>query len=206
MLAAFLPSRKVTGWAFFLSLSLLTCACHRNDTPAVAAVVAGPLQPTRPSPEDFVVAKNAMRLSEVAFKLRGGTPKDELLAEVLRRKVVTSMVSATELELAAFGAGSRLLAALKDPINLLTEKQEQAYGELAQAKQNQPALKVANARPVAISPVQAAQAEELRRKQDLDRYSRPIKQDAAVARAKSADTIRAAREAESQSNRRQGVR
>jgi hypothetical protein len=75
----------------------------------------------KPSADDFAVARKTMPTSEVLFKIRAGFRKEEVLSEVLRRKTPTKIVSATELELAAFGAGPRLIAALKDDNNILTK-------------------------------------------------------------------------------------
>ena len=56
--------------------------------------------------------------------------KEELVSEVRRRRILATIVDATELELAAHGAGRQLIAALKDKTNLLTEAQEKIYTQL----------------------------------------------------------------------------
>ena len=76
-----------------------------------------------------------MPISEMVSGLRRGVSKQELLAEVRRRRVPAKIVEATELELAANGAGHELIAALKDDANVLTESQEKAYMELLVERQ-----------------------------------------------------------------------
>ena len=68
-----------------------------------------------------------MTLDEVVSRLRAGTGKAEILAEVKRRRIPAKIVDATELELAANGAGRELIAAMKDPANVLSRGQESAY-------------------------------------------------------------------------------
>jgi hypothetical protein len=90
--------------------------------------------PAGPTAEDMAVARGAMPISEVMFKVRAGVSREEILAEVTRRKIPAGIVAATELQLSAYGAGPRLIAAMKDNKNILTEKQEQAYGRLMAEK------------------------------------------------------------------------
>lgn len=77
-----------------------------------------------------------MPVSEVLAQLRSGVPKEKLLEEVKTRHLATKIVDQNELELAANGAGHVLLAAMKDPQNLLTPAQETAYMQLVAERQS----------------------------------------------------------------------
>lgn len=79
---------------------------------------------------DLEVARGAVSISEIISALRRGVSKEELVSEVRRRRIPATIVAATELELAAHGAGRHLIAALKDKANLLTEAQEKIYTQL----------------------------------------------------------------------------
>ena len=68
-----------------------------------------------------------MPLTEVIAELKAGVPKEKVLENVRRRRLATLLVEANELEFAANGAGRELLAALRDPKNLLTPSQEAIY-------------------------------------------------------------------------------
>ena len=85
--------------------------------------------------EDLRIGRNAMPISEVVAALAAGVPKEKVLEEVRRRRVTGAVVDATELQLAANGAGRELIAALKDPKNHLTPTQEAAYMQLVVERQ-----------------------------------------------------------------------
>lgn len=99
-------------------------AVQSNSTPAPDAAMAA----------DLEVARGAMSTSEIISALRRGVSKEELVSEVRRRRILATIVDATELELAAHGAGRQLIAALKDKANLLTEAQEKLYTQLLLAR------------------------------------------------------------------------
>ena len=109
-------------------------ACNKD--PASAAGQSKALQPKPTSSPaqvtaaDLEVARGAISISEIVSALRRGVSKEELLAEVRRRRIPATIVDATELELAANGADRQLMAALKDKANALTEPQEKAYMQL----------------------------------------------------------------------------
>ena len=190
MPATLTRNQKTAACAWVLALLVSNSACNRTDTTMLVT------PPARPTAEDFAVAKNAMPLSEVVFKVRGGISKEEVLAEVLRRKVVTHIVSATELELAAYGAGTRLLAALKDPKNVLTEKQELAYGELLSARQIEAPQRRSDAPAQQTSIAETARAKELERQQDNDRYYQQMKRQELVAQSQREREMATARQIE----------
>ena len=76
-----------------------------------------------------------MPLDEVVARLRAGVPPRKVLDEVRRRRIPAKIVEASELRLAANGAGRELIAAMKDPANVLTAAQEAAYMQLVTPKQ-----------------------------------------------------------------------
>jgi hypothetical protein len=99
-------------------------------TPPTATAAASPGTSDAANEEDLRVAQNAMSVAEVLAKLRAGVPKAQILEEVKTRRIPAKIVDATELELAAAGAGRELLKAMKDSQNVLTEAQETAYIQL----------------------------------------------------------------------------
>lgn len=62
--------------------------------------------------------------------------RKKVLEEVKTRHLASKIVAQNELELAANGAGHVLLAAMKDPQNLLTPAQETAYIKLVAERQS----------------------------------------------------------------------
>lgn len=107
-------------------LLLTVTGCH-HDTPAPAPKAAATPAAKGPSEEDIRVARNALTIRDVVGELRAGVPKEKVLADVKQRHLTSLAVESSELELAANGAGHELLAALKDPSNLLSPMQEAAY-------------------------------------------------------------------------------
>ena len=106
--------------------------CERSKpviSPAtvVADKTAAPGANGQPSAEDARVAREAITIADVLGMLRADVPNDQIIAEVKRRRMPQVLVEAGELELAANGAGHRLIAALKDPENTLTESEDKAY-------------------------------------------------------------------------------
>ena len=76
-----------------------------------------------------------MSLDEVLARLKAGVRPSKVTEEVRRRRIAARVVEASELRLAAHGAGRELIAAMKDPANVLSEAQEAAYMQLMTAKQ-----------------------------------------------------------------------
>ena len=97
--------------------------------------------PGAPTAEDLSIARNAMSLDEVLARLRAGVPPAKVVEEVRRRRIPAKIVEASELRLAANGAGRELIAAMKDPANVLTAAQEAAYMQLVAPKQKAEAAK-----------------------------------------------------------------
>ena len=144
------PAMRITfrfvTTTLFAAAFLQFSACSKAPAPAAAKIE--PAQPrSTPSPEqlaaaDLEAARRVISISEILSALRRGVPKEELLAEVRRRRIATTIVEATELELAANGAGHQLIAALKDKANVLTESQEKAYMQLlAERERTAPSAK-----------------------------------------------------------------
>jgi hypothetical protein len=118
----------------FAAVLLQFSACSKPPAPAASGSKAvqsnSTLAPDAAMAADLEVARGAMSTSEIISALRRGVSKEELVSEVRRRRIPATIVDATELELAAHGAGRQLIAALKDKTNLLTEAQEKLYTQL----------------------------------------------------------------------------
>ena len=117
------------------SAFLLLAACGPKKTAALPPLPAvAPLPPTRvealPQKERLSV-DDAMTLKDVAFALRAGTADAELSAEIARRGVVEKLDDPAAKELAASGASPGVIAALRDPLNLLTAAEKTRYTERA---------------------------------------------------------------------------
>jgi hypothetical protein len=87
-----------------------------------------------PTAEDLQIARAAIPLSEVSLMLRSGYKQDAILAEVIRRHVPSAPDAQTEDALIQAGATAKLIAALKDKRNILTENQKEAYDSIANKK------------------------------------------------------------------------
>lgn len=128
------PHVRQRSFAAVIGLALLLClgtACSRSNPDTKANASKAAASPAGPSEEDLRVAREAMSISEVVAQLRAGVPKEKVLDLVQRRRLTSLAVPSAELELAANGADHKLLAALKDPANLITPAQETAYMHVA---------------------------------------------------------------------------
>jgi hypothetical protein len=117
---------------FLLAAGIVSHAgCDRpgfSIAPGPKKETAGPKStPAGPSADDTRVAREAITLADVLVMLQANVPNEKITADVTRRHIPQTLVDAGELELAANGAGHILIAALKDPKNLLTENQDKAY-------------------------------------------------------------------------------
>lgn len=167
-------------------------ACNRVSTPAVA-------EQTLPAPtaEDIRIARRAISVNEVSLLARNGLHK-EALASVLQRRIPEELSAEEELKLRGF-AKPELLAALKDPQNILTPVQKDAYDEafanqLAQKEQvaNSQALRANNQRQLASAQTEQAWAANAAEQQEIERRRR-LNQEAAYA-AEQSKAEREARE------------
>ena len=86
-----------------------------------------------PSAEDVRIGREAISLSEVSLLARTGLTK-EAMAAVKQRRIPAPLSAAEELQFRGF-ANAELLAALKDPQNILTPAQKDIYDE-AKGKQD----------------------------------------------------------------------
>jgi hypothetical protein len=84
--------------------------------------------------EDLRIAREAIPLSEVSLMMRGGYKQDSIVAEVIRRHVPSAPDAQTEDSLVRAGATPKLLAALKDKKNILTENQKEAFDNMTAEK------------------------------------------------------------------------
>jgi arginine utilization protein RocB len=110
-----------TAVAFLITLLILT-GCSRSTV----------RKPT--TAEDLRIAREAIPLSEVSLMMRGGYKQDSIVAEVIRRHIPSAPDAQTEDSLLQAGATSKLLAALKDKKNVLTENQKEAYDNMTAEK------------------------------------------------------------------------
>lgn len=74
---------------------------------------------------------DAMTVKDVAFALRSGGSDVELVAEIARRGVVDKIDDAMGKELTASGASPTVIAALRDPRNILTAAEKARFNERA---------------------------------------------------------------------------
>jgi hypothetical protein len=118
-----IPSRIALLAAFLFTLG----ACNRSPAP-LTADQSGPT----PSAEDIRIGRQAISVNEVSLLAQNGFHKDAV-ATVLRRHIPEEMTAEEELKLRGF-AKPELIAAMKDPQNILTPPQKDAYDE-AKGKQ-----------------------------------------------------------------------
>ena len=178
----------------FLALLLFSVnACNKISPP-----VAEQTKPV-PTAEDIRIARRAISVNEVSLLARSGLHK-EALAAVVQRRVPEEVNAEDELKLRGF-ARPELLAALKDPQNILTPVQKDVYDEalsnqLVQKEQvaNSRALQANNQRQLASAQTEQAWAINAAEQQEADRR-RQLNQEAAYA-AEQAKAEREARERE----------
>jgi multidrug efflux pump subunit AcrA (membrane-fusion protein) len=116
-----MPNQTIFG--FLTALLILTGCGHSSETERKPATA-----------EDLQIARAAIPLSEVSLMLRGGYKQDAIIGEVTRRHVPSAPDAHTEDSLIQSGATAKLIAALKDKKNILTENQKEAYDSIASKK------------------------------------------------------------------------
>jgi hypothetical protein len=116
-----MPNQSIFG--FLIALLILTGCGHSSETERRPATA-----------EDLQIARAAIPLSEVSLMLRSGYKQDAILGEVTRRHVPSAPDAQTEDALIQAGATAKLIAALKDKKNILTENQKEAYDGLTTKK------------------------------------------------------------------------
>jgi hypothetical protein len=116
-----------------------------------------------PTAEDRRIAKQAIALSEVLLRLRGGEREQQVLAEVTARRVPEVVDSITENKLLDARASSAFIAALKAPENVLTAAQKIAYDEYRSEQERAEQQDLANRRQLAAVEESARVAEIQRR-------------------------------------------
>lgn len=183
-----IPSRI----AFFAVLLFASSACNRVSTPTADT-------PAVPTAEDIRIGRRAISINEVSLLARSGLHK-EALAAVQQRRIPEELSAEEELKMRGF-AKPELLAALKDPQNILTPLQKDAYDEakgnrLAQNEQvaNAQALQANNQRQVAAVQTEQAWAASMAEQQEIERRRRL--NDEARFEAERAKAEREARERE----------
>jgi hypothetical protein len=192
LMKSLLPSRI----ALFALLLVGASACNRAPAPTAAE--------TRPVPnaEDIRIARRAISINEVSLLARSGLHQ-EALAAVQQRRVPEELTAEEELKLRGF-AKPELLAALKDPQNILTPAQKDAYDEananrMARTEQaaNTQALQASNQRQLAAAQTEQAWAASVAEQQETERRRR-LNQQATYA----AEQVKAEREAREHEQRR----
>lgn len=113
-------------------------ACEKKPAPLPPLPVA-PTPAVRveaPPQKERLSVNDAMTVNEVAFAMRAGGNDAELVAEIVRRGLVDKIDEPTAKELAASGASPAVLAALRDPRNILTAAEKARYNERAARRTN----------------------------------------------------------------------
>ena len=187
LMKSIIPSRI----ALFAVLLFAASACNRST----------PTADTRPVPtaEDIRIGRRAISINEVSLLARSGLHKEALEA-VQQRHVPEELSAEEELKMRGF-AKPELLAALKDPQNILTPAQKDAYDEakgtqMAQTVQaaNTQALQANNQRQVTSTQTDQAWAASVADQQEAERRRRL--NDEARYEAERAKAEREARERE----------
>jgi hypothetical protein len=124
------PRPLAVLWALLLGFS----ACNHSSTETASRPV--------PTAEDIRIGRQAISIKEVSLLARSGFAK-EALDSVVRRHIPEPLSAEEELQFKTF-AKSELIAAMKDPQNILTPPQKDAYDE-SKGKQNAEKQHVANA-------------------------------------------------------------
>jgi len=188
LMKSIIPSRI----AFLIVLLFAVSACNRSADVA---------EQTRPAPtaEDIRIGRRAISVNEVSLLARSGLHK-EALDSVVQRRVPEELSAEEELKLRGF-AKPELLAALKDPQNILTPAQKDAYddsknNQLVQKVQtaNTQALQANNQRQLAAAQTDQAWAASVADQQETERRRRL--NDEARYEAERAKAEREAREYE----------
>jgi hypothetical protein len=167
-------------------------ACNRADTTTAQA-------PAVPSAEDVRVGRGAISINEVSLLARSGFHKDALAA-VQQRKIPEHLSAEQEVQFSGF-AKAELMAALKDPANILSPLQKDAYDEsksksagLTQQAANTQNLLANNQRQQANAQTEQAWAASVAEQQETERKARLNREAARAAEQSKAE--RTAREQE----------
>jgi hypothetical protein len=116
----------------FLPLTLLFIftACEKKKPVALPPPPPPPLTRVEAAPQkDRLIVDDAMTVKDVTFVLRSGGSDVELVAEIARRGLVDKIDDATAKELIASGASPTVIAALRDPRNILTVAEKARFNE-----------------------------------------------------------------------------
>jgi hypothetical protein len=79
--------------------------------------------------KDRLIVDDAMTAQDVAFALRTGGSEVELIGEIARRGLLDKIDDAASKELSASGASPTVIAALRDPRNILTAAEKARFNE-----------------------------------------------------------------------------
>jgi hypothetical protein len=109
--------------ALLVALFFVTNACNR----AVTITTSTPEKSRAPSAEDTRIGRGAISINEVSLLARTGFHKDALAA-VQQRHIPEHLTAEEMVHFQGF-AKPELLAALKDPANILTPLQKDVYDE-----------------------------------------------------------------------------
>jgi hypothetical protein len=107
--------------AILVALLFAMNACNHAPSPSTAEA------PAVPSAEDIRIGRQAISINEVSLLARSGFHKDALTA-VQQRHIPEHLTAEEDVQFKGF-AKAELLAALKDPANILTPLQKDAYDE-----------------------------------------------------------------------------
>jgi hypothetical protein len=172
--------------ALLMALVFTLSSCHRSTTAV-------------PTAEDIRIGRQAISVSEVSLLARSGLHR-EALDSVKQRHVPEQLSAEEELNLRGF-AKAELLAALKDPQNILTPAQKDAYDEAkgkqaVQANQaaNTQALQANNQRQLSSAQTEQAYAASVAEQQENERRRQLNQQ--SIYTAERAKAEREAREQE----------
>jgi DNA repair exonuclease SbcCD ATPase subunit len=91
---------------------------------AVVLVLAGCNKATEPTADDIRVARGAIPTNEVLLMIRAGYKEPNVLKEIQTRHIPEKIDGETETKFASSGASAKVIAALKNKNNALTEIQK----------------------------------------------------------------------------------
>ncbi len=115
-----------------LAVAVCCTSCSRTEDRGEAST-ADDMVPVfddrAPTVGDLQIARRAIQIGEIAVMLGGGVPEENIISEINQRHVPEKINAAAEIGLVGRGAGPALIAALKNPENVLTEVQRAAYAE-----------------------------------------------------------------------------
>jgi hypothetical protein len=94
---------------------------------AVVLILAGCNKSTEPTAEDIRIARGAIPTNELLLMLRAGYKEPDILKEIQTRHVPEKINGETEAKFASSGASAKVIAALKNKKNALTEIQKVVF-------------------------------------------------------------------------------